>query len=138
MIGAGTTRKSETVPIQTSNDVVTVRQRVRALAIEQKFNLVDQTKLVTAASELGRNTLEHGRGGAVEMCLLEDGPRRGVRLSFRDTGPGIRDIAQAMRDGYTSGKGMGLGLGGSKRLVHEFELESMPGVGTTVTVVRWK
>lgn len=138
MIGAGTAQKPETVPIRSSDDVVVVRQRVRALAVEQQFSLIDQTKLVTAASELGRNTLEHGGGGFVEIAALHNGSRRGIRLVFQDAGPGIPDIGLAMRDGYTSGKGMGLGLGGSKRLVHEFDLQSAPGSGTAVTVVRWK
>lgn len=138
MIGAGVEQNTETVPIQSSSDVVMVRQKVRAMAIAQGFSLVDQTKLVTAASELGRNTLEHGGGGQVVMCMLQDGRRRGVRLVFEDHGCGIADIALALRDGYTSGKGMGLGLGGSKRLVNEFDLQSAPNLGTTVTVVRWK
>ena len=130
--------RTETVPIQTSNDVVVVRQRVRALALEQGLSLVDQTKIVTAASELGRNTLEHGHGGVAEMSLLVEGARKGIRLKFEDSGPGIADVSLALRDGYTSSKGMGLGLGGSKRLMHEFSIDSVPGRGTTVTVVRWK
>ena len=130
--------RTETVPIRTSNDVVVVRQRVRAMALEQGLSLVDQTKIVTAASELGRNTLEHGLGGQAEMSLLVDGARKGIQLKFEDKGPGIADIALALRDGYTSAKGMGLGLGGSKRLMHEFAIDSEPGRGTTVTVVRWK
>ncbi len=138
MIGAGIVQKSETVPIKTSNDVVLVRQRVRALCIEQKIGLVDQTKIVTAASELGRNTLEYGGGGEAVLELLLDGDRAGIRLSFRDEGPGIADIALAMQDGFTSGKGMGLGLGGSKRLMQEFAITSEPGRGTVVTVARWK
>ncbi len=137
MVGAMVLR-TETVPIVTSNDVVVVRQRVRALALEQGLSLVDQTKIVTAASELGRNTLEHGLGGHAEMALLLDGGRKGIRLRFEDRGPGIPDISLALRDGYTSAKGMGLGLGGSKRLMHEFSIDSEPGRGTTVTVVRWK
>jgi serine/threonine-protein kinase RsbT len=103
-----------------------------------KFSLVDQTKIVTAASELGRNTLEHGGGGSMELALVVNGVRRGIRMSFSDHGPGIADIAQALKDGYTSGAGMGLGLGGSKRLMNEFEIESTPGGGTTVTAIRWK
>jgi serine/threonine-protein kinase RsbT len=103
-----------------------------------KFSLVDQTKIVTAASELGRNTLEHGGGGSMELALVVNGVRRGIRMSFSDQGPGIPDIAQALKDGYTSGAGMGLGLGGSKRLMNEFEIESTPGGGTTVTAIRWK
>jgi serine/threonine-protein kinase RsbT len=103
-----------------------------------KFGLVDQTKIVTAASELGRNTLEHGGGGSLELALIVNGTRKGIRLTFSDNGPGIPDIKLALTDGYTSGQGMGLGLGGSKRLMNEFEIKSEPGSGTTVTVIRWK
>ena len=138
MTGKATVTKTEQVPIREQNDVVLVRQRVRALSIQLGFSLVEQTKAVTAASELGRNTLEHGLGGSAELALLEDGPRQGLRLTFQDQGPGIPDIALAMRDGYTSGKGMGLGLSGSKRLMPEFQISSEVGRGTTVTVVRWK
>ncbi len=138
MIGAGIVLKSETVPIQTSGDVVLVRQRVRACAVEHRFTIVEQTKIVTAASELARNTLEHGLGGSVDLEVLKDGGRLGIRLRFQDRGPGIANIALALTDGYSSGKGLGLGLGGSKRLVHEFEIESSPSAGATVTVVRWK
>jgi serine/threonine-protein kinase RsbT len=118
--------------------VVVVRQRVRAWAIEMKFSLVEQTKIVTAASELGRNTLEHGGGGSLELALLVNGARRGMRLTFTDKGPGIPDIALALKDGYTTGPGMGLGLGGSKRLMNEFEIETTPGGGTAVIAIRWK
>ena len=138
MIGAGIVLKSETVPVATSNDVVLLRQRVRALAMEQQFSLVDQTKIVTAASELGRNTVEHGGGGTVDLAVLRDGTRQGIRLCFQDRGRGIPDVALALRDGYSSGKGMGLGLGGSRRLMHEFEIEPRPEGGVTVTVIRWK
>jgi serine/threonine-protein kinase RsbT len=138
MMLSGTIEKSEVVPIANSSDVVLVRQRVRVWAIEMKFSLVDQTKIVTAASELGRNTLQHGGGGSMELALVVNGVRRGIRMSFSDQGPGIPDIAQALKDGYTSGGGMGLGLGGSKRLMNEFEIESNPGGGTTVTAIRWK
>lgn len=134
----GTALKTETVPIATSSDVVVVRQRVRAWALELKFSLVDQTKIVTAASELGRNTLEHGRGGFMELSLAESGVRRGICLRFVDQGPGIPDLNLALKDGYTSGSGMGLGLGGSKRLMHDFHIDSTPGIGTTITVIRWK
>jgi len=103
-----------------------------------KFGLVDQTKIVTAASELGRNTLEHGGGGSLELAWLVNGTRTGIRLCFSDRGPGIADIKQALTDGYTSGQGMGLGLGGSKRLMNEFDIQSEPGAGTTVTAIRWK
>lgn len=137
-MSTGTVERIEVVPIASSSDVVMVRQRVRAWAIELKFSLVDQTKIVTAASELGRNTLEHGGGGSMEMALLVNGIRRGIRLRFSDQGPGIPDIAQALKDGYTTGAGMGLGLGGSKRLMNEFDIETKPGGGTTVTAIRWK
>jgi serine/threonine-protein kinase RsbT len=134
----GTAQKTETVPIQSSSDVVVVRQRVRTWTTEMKFSLVEQTKIVTAASELGRNTLEHGGGGSMEIALVVNGTRRGIRLTFSDRGKGIPDIAQALRDGFTTGPGMGLGLGGSKRLMNEFEIESRPGGGTTITTIRWK
>jgi serine/threonine-protein kinase RsbT len=134
----GTALKTETVTIASSSDVVMVRQRVRAWAIELNFSLVDQTKIVTAASELGRNTMEHGGGGTLELALLEEGAKRGIRLTFSDQGPGIADIALALKDGYTSGSGMGLGLGGSRRLMQEFHIDSQPGIGTTITTIRWK
>jgi serine/threonine-protein kinase RsbT len=130
--------KTDTLPIRTDGDVVLVRQAVRNLAVELKFGLVDQTKIVTAASELARNTLDYGGGGSVRLEVIEDGLKRGLRLTFEDTGPGIADIQQAMKDGFTSGKGMGLGLGGAKRLTHEFSIHSEVGVGTRVTVTRWK
>jgi serine/threonine-protein kinase RsbT len=136
--GPMTVLKSRSLPIRSDADVVQVRQAVRNLALELKFGLVDQTKVVTAASELARNTLDHGGGGDVLIELIEDGLRQGLRMTFEDTGPGIRDIEQAMRDGFTSGKGMGLGLGGSKRLTHEFSLHSEVGVGTRVSITRWK
>jgi serine/threonine-protein kinase RsbT len=134
----GTVLKTETVPIANSSDVVQVRQRVRMWTLELKFSLVDQTKIVTAASELGRNTLEYGGGGSLEIALLEDGIRRGIRLKFSDQGPGIPDLQLALKDGFTSGSGLGLGLGGSKRLMHEFDIQTAPGKGTTVTAIRWK
>jgi serine/threonine-protein kinase RsbT len=134
----GSALKTETVPIANSSDVVVVRQRVRVWALDLKFSLVDQTKIVTAASELGRNTLEHGGGGELELSLAEDGVRRGIRLRFSDHGPGIPDLALALKDGYTSGSGLGLGLGGSKRLMHDFTIDSTPGIGTTITAIRWK
>lgn len=130
--------KSDTLPVLNSDDVVRVRQLVRSWASESKFSLVDQTKLVTATSELARNTLEHGGGGSMKIELIENGVRRGIKLTFKDSGPGIQDIQLALRDGYTTGGGMGLGLSGSKRLVNEFGIESAVGVGTTVTVIRWK
>lgn len=134
----GTVTKTETLPIKDSSDVVFVRQRVRVWATDMKLSLVDQTKLVTAASELGRNTLEHGGGGELEISEVVNGLRKGIKLKFSDKGPGIPDIKLALTDGYTSRQGMGLGLGGSKRLMNEFEIQSAPGEGTTVTVIRWK
>jgi serine/threonine-protein kinase RsbT len=125
-------------PIYSSEEVVLVRQAVRARAVELGFSLVDQTKLVTAASELARNALEHGGGGAMRLEIVNDGLRRGVRLVFEDHGPGIADIEQAMKDGFTSGNGLGLGLGGAKRLSNEFEIKSTPGEGTRVTITRWR
>jgi serine/threonine-protein kinase RsbT len=130
--------KSETLPIANSADVVKVRQLVRLWALELKFSLVDQTKLVTAASELARNTLEHGGGGSVLASMVENGTRKGIKLAFDDKGPGIANIELALRDGYTTGGGMGLGLSGSKRLVNDFDINSEPGRGTTVTIIRWK
>jgi|ERR1700731_1199399 len=130
--------KQETVPIASSSDVVLARQKVRQWAIEMKFTLVDQTKLVTAASELARNALEHGKGGQMIIEQVENSVKNGLKLVFEDRGPGIVNIESALRDGYTTGGGMGLGLGGSKRLVNDFHIESEPGKGTRVTVVRWK
>ncbi len=132
-----TATREETLPIRTSSDVVLVRQKVRAWAAELRFSLVDQTKIVTAASELARNTLEHGKGGEVRLELLERPARRGLRLVFEDRGPGIPDIALALKEGYTTGNGLGLGLGGAKRLVNEFEIESTPGQGTRIVATRW-
>jgi serine/threonine-protein kinase RsbT len=134
----GTIQKTETLPIKNGSDVVSVRQRVRVWTTEMKFSLVEQTKIVTAASELARNTLEHGRGGEVQLALLTNGARQGIQLAFSDQGPGIPDVKLALSDGYTTGKGMGLGLGGSKRLMNEFEIETEPGVGTKITCIRWK
>ena len=130
--------KQETVPIASSSDVVLARQKVRQWALEMKFTLVDQTKLVTAASELARNALEHGKGGHMVIEQVENSVKNGLKLVFEDQGPGIPDIEAALRDGFTTGGGMGLGLGGSKRLVNDFHVESQPGKGTRVTVVRWK
>ncbi|MFY0583291.1 anti-sigma regulatory factor [Cystobacter fuscus] len=126
------------MPIRSSQDLVLVRRAVRTWSAELKFSLVEQTKMVTAASELARNTLDYGGGGNVTLQQVQDGIRRGLRLSFEDQGPGIPDIELALRDGYTSGGGMGLGLGGSKRLVNDFEIVSKVGEGTRVTVTRWK
>jgi serine/threonine-protein kinase RsbT len=129
---------ASTVPIRTGEDVVRVRQEVRRFAIEAGLGLVDQTKIVTAASELARNTLDYGKGGQAVMEIVQNGARRGVRIVFEDNGPGIADVELALKDGYTSGKGMGLGLGGSRRLCNEFAIVSTPGSGTRVTIARWK
>jgi serine/threonine-protein kinase RsbT len=128
----------ETLPIRTDQDIVIIRQRVRARTVELGFSLVDQTKMVTAASELARNTLQYGKGGDLLMEIVVNGMRRGLRLSFVDQGPGIPNVDLALSDGYTTGGGLGLGLSGSKRLVNDFEIESKPGEGTRVTVTRWK
>ena len=126
------------LPVRSEEDIVASRQRVRALTQELKFSLVDQTKMITAASELSRNTLVHGGGGRMRWELLNEGLKRGLRLHFEDTGPGIEDMTLALKDGWTSGGGMGLGLPGSKRLVHEFDIASTPGQGTRVSITRWK
>lgn len=128
----------ETVAVRGGGEVVSVRHLVRRFAVEQGFTLVEQTKIVTAASELARNMIDYGGGGTMQAEMLEDGTRRGVRLIFEDQGPGISDIAAALRDGFTTGAGMGLGLGGSKRLSNEFDIRSAPGEGTRVTIARWK
>ena len=128
----------EIVEIASSSDVVMVRQKVRSLAVELKFSLVDQTKIVTAASELARNTVDYGKGGTVTLEVLNVGTRKGLRLTFEDNGPGIPDIDLAMKDGYTTGNGLGLGLSGAKRLMHEFEIASEVGKGTRVTITRWR
>ena len=128
----------DTLNIRSSADVVSVRQAARALAERVGFSLVDQTKLVTAASELARNTIDYGGGGTVQLELVENGVRRGVRLTFEDQGPGIADLNLALKDGYTSGGGLGLGLGGARRLVNDFKIESSPGAGTRVMIARWK
>lgn len=128
---------SQTCGISSDADVVRVRQAVRGLAVEAKLSLVDQTKLVTAASELARNTLQYGGGGSVTIEVVSNGHRRGVRARFVDQGPGIDDVDLALTDGWTSGNGMGLGLSGAKRLVDEFDLQTTVGSGTAVTVLKW-
>ncbi|MBV9074326.1 MAG: anti-sigma regulatory factor [Acidobacteria bacterium] len=133
-----TTLKSESVDIAGPTDVVILRQKVRAWSIELKFSLVDQTKMITASSELARNTLDHGGGGRCLMEMVSNGARSGLRLTFEDHGPGIPDIDLALKDGYSTGNGMGLGLSGSKRLVNEFQIASKVGEGTRICVVRWK
>jgi serine/threonine-protein kinase RsbT len=133
-----TVLKRDVVPLRVDGDVVRARQATRSLSAELGFSLVDQTKVVTAASELARNTITHGKGGTATIETLEEGARRGIRLIFEDEGPGIPDVERAMQDGYSTGSGMGLGLGGSRRLVHEFDITSTPGSGTRVVAVRWR
>jgi len=133
-----TVERSELMEVRSANDIVRVRQRMREWAVEAGFSLVDQTKVVTAASELARNTLEHGGGGTARVELLADGGRRGLRLICEDAGPGIADVQLALKDGYTSRGGLGLGLGGARRLVNDFAIESRLGEGTRVTATRWK
>jgi serine/threonine-protein kinase RsbT len=130
--------KTDRLPILSSTDIVLIRQAVRKWSGELGFSLVDQTKMITAASELARNSLDYGGGGFVHFEIIQDGLKRGLRLTFEDQGPGIPDIEQALSDGYTTGKGMGLGLGGARRLVNLFEIDSRVGEGTRVTIVRWK
>jgi len=130
--------KTEQLPLRSSEDIVTVRQAVRHWALEMGFGLVDQTKIVTAASELARNVVVYGQGGVMRSEIVVDGKRQGLRLAFIDQGPGIPDLKLALTDGWTSGKGQGLGLSGSKRLMHDFEIETAPGQGTRVTITRWK
>jgi serine/threonine-protein kinase RsbT len=131
-------RRDETFELRTSDDIVRVRQLARSWAVTIGFSLVDQTKIVTTASELARNTIAYGGGGKVRLRWVVNGTRTGLRMDFVDTGPGIPDIELAMRDGYSTGTGLGLGLSGSKRLMNEFEIESSPGKGTRVSVARWK
>jgi len=131
-------QKHEALQLRSDMDIVRVRQAARAWAVELGFNLVDQTKLVTAASELARNTVGWGGGGTVRLEALDDGGRQGLRLTFEDHGPGIPDIELALKDGYSTGSGLGLGLGGARRLVNEFEIVSRVGEGTRVTITMWK
>jgi serine/threonine-protein kinase RsbT len=130
--------RSDPVTLKNGEDVVRLRQAVRERAVAVGFSLVDQTKIVTAASELGRNTIQYGGGGEATVEVVANGTRRGVRLGFVDQGPGIPDIPQAMKEGFTSGGGLGLGLPGARRLSDEFHIESTPGKGTRVVIVRWK
>jgi serine/threonine-protein kinase RsbT len=130
--------KTEVAPIRSSDDVVLVRSAVRKWSIELGFSLIEQTKMITAASELARNTLDYGGGGTVRLEALQQGARKGLRLTFEDEGPGIPDLELALTDGYTTGKGMGMGLSGSKRLVNEFDIQTEVGRGTRVTITRWK
>jgi serine/threonine-protein kinase RsbT len=129
--------RNERMPVKSEEDVVRVRQVVRQWAVQMRFGLVDQTKIVTAASELARNALIHGGGGEVELASIQNDRSKGLKLTFSDNGPGIADIAQAMKDGYTTGTGLGLGLSGSKRLMNDFDIDSAPGKGTRITVIKW-
>jgi serine/threonine-protein kinase RsbT len=129
---------AETLQIRSGEDVVRIRHAVRLHAVAAGLGLVDQTKIITAASEIARNTLDYGGGGTVLIESLTEPPRRGVRLTFEDQGPGIADIAEAMTDGFTSGSGLGLGLGGARRLSSAFEITSVPGQGTRIVLARWK
>jgi serine/threonine-protein kinase RsbT len=133
-----TVTKSDRLPLRNEQDIVLARQMVRKLSQEVAFSLVDQTKMVTAASELARNALVHGGGGELLWEVLREGDKKGVRLAFIDNGPGIANLELAMMDGWTSGGGLGMGLSGAKRLVNEFDLESKVGAGTRVTITRWK
>jgi serine/threonine-protein kinase RsbT len=128
---------AETLPIRSAHDVVRIRQAVRRRAAALGFGLVDQTKMITAASELARNALEHGGGGDMHMEIVDDGRREGLRLTFEDQGPGIASLDTALRDGYSTGAGLGLGLSGARRLVHRLDIDTAPGRGTRVTIVRW-
>ena len=128
----------EIAELRKDEDIVRVRQRARAMAVEAGFGLVDQTKIVTAVSELARNTVTHGGGGTARLELVENNGRRGLRIVFRDEGRGIADVARALEDGYTTGVGLGLGLGGARRLMNDFEIISAPGEGTTVAIARWR
>jgi serine/threonine-protein kinase RsbT len=139
MAAAGPRVEEErTLPLRSGEDVVRLRQAVRERAVATGFSLVDQTKIVTAASEIGRNTIQYGGGGDVRIAVIANGARRGLRLHFSDSGPGIGDIEQALKDGFTTGGGLGLGLSGARRLSDEFAIDSAPGQGTRVTLVRWK
>jgi serine/threonine-protein kinase RsbT len=129
---------AEEFPLRDSDDVVLVRSAARRLAVKLGFGIVDQTKIVTASSELARNTVEYGGGGTARLESLRNDRKTGLRLVFEDQGPGIANIEQALTDGFTSGHGMGLGLGGARRLSHEFEIASTPGIGTRIAIVRWK
>jgi len=133
-----TTVRSESLELRSASDVVSVRQIVRTWAVEAGFSLVEETKMVTAASELARNTIDYGGGGVARLELLTEGARRGLRVAFEDHGPGIPDVEKALTDHYTTGNGLGLGLGGARRLVNEFDISSRLGEGTRVVITRWK
>lgn len=138
MSDAPRVEEERVLPLKTGEDVVRLRQSVRERAVASGFSLVDQTKIVTAASEIGRNTIQYGGGGQAHIAVVANGTRRGLRLEFVDQGPGIADIEQALKDGFTTGGGLGLGLSGAKRLSDEFAIDSAPGRGTRITLLRWK
>jgi serine/threonine-protein kinase RsbT len=131
-------QRSETFPLRAAEDVVRLRQAVRAWAVDLGFSLIDQTKVVTAASELARNTVDHGGGGTARLEALQEGSRRGVRVTFEDKGPGMADVERALQDGFTTGRGLGLGLGGARRLSSDFSIDSRVGQGTRVMITRWR
>jgi serine/threonine-protein kinase RsbT len=131
-------QRSETFPLRAAEDVVRLRQAVRAWAVDLGFSLIDQTKVVTAASELARNTVDHGGGGTARLETLQEGSRRGVRVIFEDKGPGMADVERALQDGFTTGRGLGLGLGGARRLSSDFSIDSRVGQGTRVMITRWR
>jgi serine/threonine-protein kinase RsbT len=131
-------QRSETFPLRAAEDVVRLRQAVRAWAVDLGFSLIDQTKVVTAASELARNTVDHGGGGTARLEALQEGSRRGVRVIFEDKGPGMADVERALQDGFTTGRGLGLGLGGARRLSSDFSIDSRVGQGTRVMITRWR
>lgn len=135
---SGGSDAEQEMPLRTDEDVVRLRKSVREIAVQIGLSLVDQTKMVTAASELARNTLRYGGGGEVRICILSNGFERGLHVVFSDRGPGIANVELAMSDGYTTGGGLGLGLGGAKRLVDEFGIDTRPGEGTTVRITKWK
>jgi len=137
-VNGAAVQKSATLEIRSGEDIVRIRQEVRAWSVEQGFSLVDQTKIVTAASELARNTVTYGGGGTAKLEAVTNGTRRGLRLTFEDKGPGIPDINLALKDGYTTGTGLGLGLSGARRLSNEFYISSKLGEGTRVSILRWK
>lgn len=130
--------RDDMLPVRTAEEVVAARQAARKVAVDNKLSIIDQTKLVTATSELARNMVIYGGGGIVHLQSVRDGERVGVRLVFVDKGPGIADVTMALKDGYTTGSGLGLGLSGSKRLVDVFDLQTKVGEGTTITIIKWK
>ena len=138
VLGAQTQAPTQSLPLHSEEDVVRLRKQVRDSMVAMGFGLIEQTKIITAASELARNTLRYGGGGEARIARVSDGARQGLELRFVDAGPGMDDIARALTDGYTSGGGLGLGLGGAKRLADDFHIDTAPGAGTTVAIAKWK